>query len=46
MGAGKAYDGAGLYLHKCKDGDAQWLYCHTIHARRHEMGLGALRNIL
>ncbi|WP_273759217.1 hypothetical protein [Bartonella sp. ML70XJBT.G] len=26
LGAGKKYDGAGLLFHKCKDGDAQWLF--------------------
>ncbi|UNE54788.1 Arm DNA-binding domain-containing protein [Bartonella machadoae] len=45
MGAGKEYDGAGLLLHKYKDGGAQWLYRYTIHGRRCEMGLGALRNV-
>ncbi|WP_375707158.1 tyrosine-type recombinase/integrase, partial [Bartonella sp. AA126HLJHH] len=32
-------------LHKRKDGGAQWLYRYTIHGRRREMGLGALRNV-
>ncbi|WP_375643675.1 MULTISPECIES: tyrosine-type recombinase/integrase [unclassified Bartonella] len=45
LGAGKYNDGAGLLLHKRKDGGAQWLYRYTIHGRRREMGLGALRNV-
>ncbi len=28
-----------------KDGGAQWLYRYTIHGRRREMGLGALRHV-
>ncbi len=43
--AGKYNDGAGLLLHKCKDGGAQWIYRFTIHGRRREMGLGALRDV-
>ncbi len=43
--AGKVNDGAGLLLHKRKDGGAQWLYRYTIHGRRREMGLGALRDV-
>ncbi|QEE08254.1 DUF4102 domain-containing protein [Bartonella kosoyi] len=43
--AGKYNDGAGLLLHKRKDGDAQWLYRYTIHGRRREMRLGALRHV-
>ncbi len=35
----------GLLLHKRKDGGAQWLYRYTIHGRRREMGLGALRDV-
>ncbi len=31
LGAGKYNDGAGLLLHKRKDGGAQWLYRYTIH---------------
>ncbi|UTO27976.1 Arm DNA-binding domain-containing protein [Bartonella harrusi] len=46
MGANKEYDGASLYLHKRKDGCAQWLYRYTIHGHHHEMGFGALRNVL
>ncbi|WP_375612608.1 MULTISPECIES: tyrosine-type recombinase/integrase [unclassified Bartonella] len=45
LGAGKYNDGAGLILHKRKDGGAQWLYRYTIHGRRREMGLGALRHV-
>ncbi len=45
MGASKYNDGAGLLLHKRKDGGAQWLYRYTIHGRRREMGLGALRDV-
>ncbi len=45
LGAGKYNDGAGLLLHKRKDGGAQWLYRYTIHGRRREMGLGALRDV-
>ncbi|MET3559663.1 integrase [Bartonella japonica] len=45
LGAGKYNDGAGLLLHKRKDGGAQWLYRYTIHGRRREMGLGALRHV-
>ncbi len=45
LGAGKYNDGAGLLLHKRKDGGAQWLYRYTIHGRRLEMGLGDLRDV-
>ncbi|UNE54958.1 tyrosine-type recombinase/integrase [Bartonella machadoae] len=45
LGAGKYNDGAGLLLHKRKDGGAQWLLRYTIHGRRREMGLGALRDV-
>ncbi len=45
LGAGKYNDGAGLLLHKRKDGGAQWIYRYTIHGRRREMGLGALQNV-
>ncbi|WP_019222381.1 Arm DNA-binding domain-containing protein [Bartonella rattaustraliani] len=34
-----------MYLHKRKDGGAQWLYRYTIHRRRHEMDLGSLRYV-
>ncbi len=42
---GKKNDSAGLTLHKRKDGGAQWIYRYTIHGRRREMGLGALRHV-
>ncbi|WP_208433254.1 tyrosine-type recombinase/integrase [Bartonella taylorii] len=45
LGAGKYNDGAGLLLHKRKDGGAQWILRYTLHGRRREMGLGALRNV-
>ncbi len=45
LGASKYNDGAGLLLHKRKDSGAQWLYRYTIHGRRREMGLGALRDV-
>ncbi|WP_409362043.1 tyrosine-type recombinase/integrase [Bartonella heixiaziensis] len=45
LGAGKYNDGAGLLLHKRKDGGAQWILRYTIHGRRREMGLGALRDV-
>ncbi|UNE54274.1 tyrosine-type recombinase/integrase [Bartonella machadoae] len=45
LGTGKYNDGAGLLLHKRKDGGAQWLLRYTIHGRRREMGLGALRDV-
>ncbi|UNE54048.1 Arm DNA-binding domain-containing protein [Bartonella machadoae] len=37
--------GAGLHLHRCKDGGAQWLYRYTIHGRHREMDFCALRNV-
>ncbi|WP_208439744.1 tyrosine-type recombinase/integrase [Bartonella heixiaziensis] len=45
LGAGKYNDGAGLLLHKRKDGGAQWIYRYTLHGRRREMGLGTLRDV-
>ncbi|MBB4077309.1 integrase, partial [Bartonella fuyuanensis] len=45
LGAGKYNDGAGLILHKRKDGGAQWIYRYTLHGCRREMGLGALRDV-
>ncbi len=45
LGAGKYNDGAGLLLHKRKNGGAQWIYRYTLHGRRREMGLGALRDV-
>ncbi|MCV6597148.1 MAG: Arm DNA-binding domain-containing protein, partial [Mangrovicoccus sp.] len=38
---GKYADGGGLWLHKRKDGGAQWFLRVTAHGRRREMGLGA-----
>ncbi|OPB33923.1 protein of unknown function (DUF4102) [Bartonella taylorii] len=37
--------GAGLLLHKRKDGGAQWILRYTLHRRRREMGLDALRHV-
>ncbi len=34
-----------MTLHKRKNGGAQWIYRYTIHGRRREMGLGALREV-
>ncbi|QEE09451.1 prophage integrase IntA [Bartonella kosoyi] len=45
LGAGKYNDGAGLLLHKRKDGGVQWILRYTLHGRRREMGLGALRDV-
>ncbi|WP_375662613.1 tyrosine-type recombinase/integrase [Bartonella sp. OC16QHHD] len=45
LGVGKYNDGAGLLLHKRKDGGAQWILRYTLHGRRREMGLGALRDV-
>ncbi|MBB4076950.1 integrase, partial [Bartonella fuyuanensis] len=45
LGAGKYNDGAGLLLHKRKDGGAQWILRYTLHGCRREMGLGALRDV-
>ncbi|WP_244427035.1 DUF4102 domain-containing protein [Bartonella rattaustraliani] len=36
LGSGKVNDGAGLPLHKRKDGDAQWIYRYTIHRQTPE----------
>ncbi len=44
LGAGKYNDGAGLLIHKRKDGDTQCLYCYSIHRRLCEIDFGALRN--
>jgi len=40
---GKYADGGGLWLHKRKDGGAQWVLRVAIHGRRREMGLGGVR---
>lgn len=42
---GKYSDGAGLWLHKRKDGGAQWVLRVTVHGRRREMGLGRLSDV-
>jgi hypothetical protein len=42
---GKYADGGGLWLHKREDGGAQWFLRVTVHGRRREMGLGALRDV-
>ena len=42
---GKYADGAGLWLHKRKDGGGQWFLRVTIHRRRREMGLGSLQQV-
>ena len=42
---GKYNDGAGLWLHKRKDGGAQWILRYTFGSRRHEMGLGPLSKV-
>ncbi|MET3589556.1 hypothetical protein ABID23_000640 [Bartonella silvatica] len=36
--AGKYNDGAGLLLHKCKDGGAGWLYHYTHSWSTHRKG--------
>lgn len=40
--SGKFSDGGGLWLHRRKDGGAQWFLRFTLHGIRHEMGLGAV----
>jgi integrase len=45
LGPGKYSDGGGLWLHKREDGGAQWFLRVTVHGRRREMGLGALRDV-
>ncbi|MET3560450.1 hypothetical protein ABID39_001148 [Bartonella japonica] len=45
LGVGKYNDGAGLLLHKRKDGGAQWILWYTFHGRRREMGLSTLRDV-
>ncbi|MEO1405662.1 MAG: integrase arm-type DNA-binding domain-containing protein [Pseudomonadota bacterium] len=40
---GKFSDGGGLWLHKRKDGGAQWFLRVSIHGRRREMGLGGAK---
>lgn len=41
----KVSDGGGLWLHKRKDGGAQWFQRVTIHGRRREMGLGSISDV-
>ncbi|WP_372712447.1 hypothetical protein [Bartonella machadoae] len=38
--------GPACIFYKRKGVGVQWLYRYTIHGRRHEIGLGALRNVL
>ncbi len=45
LGTGKVCDDASLFLHKRKDGGAQWLYHYPIYEHRREMGLSALRDV-
>ncbi|UMA64637.1 integrase arm-type DNA-binding domain-containing protein [Roseivivax marinus] len=45
LGEGKHPDGGGLWLHKRKDGGAQWFLRLTVHGRRREMGLGRLADV-
>lgn len=42
---GKHSDGGGLWLHKRRDGGAQWFLHITVHGRRREMGLGPLSQV-
>ncbi|MBY6161344.1 integrase arm-type DNA-binding domain-containing protein [Mameliella alba] len=42
---GKHCDGAWLWLHKRKDGGAQWFLRYQVHGRRREMGLGSLEDV-
>ena len=37
---GKHNDGSGLWLHKRRDGGAQWILRVVVHGQRREMGLG------
>ena len=43
--AGKFADGGGLWLHKRRDGGAQWFLRVTIAGRRREIGLGPLSDV-
>ncbi|WP_164744798.1 DUF4102 domain-containing protein, partial [Nioella ostreopsis] len=45
LGPGKYSDGGVLWLHRREDGGAQWFLRVTVHGRRREMGLGALRDV-
>lgn len=42
---GKYADGGGLWLHRRRDGGAQWFLRVTVHGRRREMGLGSLQHV-
>jgi hypothetical protein len=42
---GKHCDGSGLWLHKRRDGGAQWIDRFTLCGRTRGMGLGALRDV-
>ena len=42
---GKHADGGGLWLHKRRDGGAQWVVRVTVHKARREMGLGGLKDV-
>lgn len=42
---GKYCDGAGLWLHKRRDGGAQWFLRYQVHGRRREMGLGPFEDV-
>ncbi|MBB4076909.1 hypothetical protein GGR08_001220 [Bartonella fuyuanensis] len=42
MKASKYNDGSNSLLHKCEDGDSQWILRYIIHEHRREMGLGVL----
>ena len=42
---GKYNDGSGLWLHKRRDGGAQWFLRVTVHGGRKEMGLGGYPDV-
>ncbi|SFE41754.1 protein of unknown function [Sulfitobacter brevis] len=42
---GKYSDGGGLWLHMRADGGGQWFQRVTVHERRREMGLGAVKHV-
>lgn len=44
-GPGKYSDGGGLWLHKRRDGGAQWFLRVTVYGNRREMGLGPLHDV-
>lgn len=43
--AGKYADGGGLWLFKREDESGNWFLRYTIHGRRREMGLGAIKEV-